>query len=119
MKFAGTVRRWRRLRELTQRDAAKRLGVPYRTFQAWELGARTPRGIAKWLIVARLQTPKQIKNFIIKHPIRDNTPQRLYGVNSSTLAAPAPATSPEARRSQARPDSQGQRKKRPAGRKHR
>lgn len=55
--FRAAVRRWRQQLGLTQPEAAKRLGVPFRTFQAWELGARTPRGIAKRLIIATLSKP--------------------------------------------------------------
>jgi DNA-binding transcriptional regulator YiaG len=52
--FAALVRRWRKARGLSRPQAAKRLGIPYRTIQSWELGDRTPRGLALQLITARL-----------------------------------------------------------------
>jgi transcriptional regulator with XRE-family HTH domain len=53
-QFAKLVRAWRDARQLTRADAARKLGVPYRTLQDWEDGKRTPRGIARWLILDKL-----------------------------------------------------------------
>jgi DNA-binding transcriptional regulator YiaG len=53
--FAGLVLKWRMARNLTQPKAATVLGVPYRTFQDWEAGRRTPRGLALELITAKLK----------------------------------------------------------------
>ena len=53
-KFADIVRDWRESRNLSKVQAAQRLGIPYRTFQDWELGNRTPRGIARSLIIRKL-----------------------------------------------------------------
>jgi DNA-binding transcriptional regulator YiaG len=52
--FAALVRRWRKHRKLSMVGAADRLGVPYITWQSWEYGLRTPRGLARQLIVAKL-----------------------------------------------------------------
>lgn len=30
---------------ITKAETARRLGIPYRTYQNWELGLRTPRGV--------------------------------------------------------------------------
>lgn len=53
-QFKTLVRQWRKARRLTRADAARRLGIPYRTLEDWEAGRRTPRGIAKWLILDKL-----------------------------------------------------------------
>ena len=52
--FARLVLKWRMKRKLSQPRAAARLGVPYRTFQDWEYGRRSPRGLARALITAKL-----------------------------------------------------------------
>jgi putative transcriptional regulator len=52
--FGKLVRRWREARQLTQVAASKRLGIPLRTLEDWEAGRRTPRGIARRLITAKL-----------------------------------------------------------------
>jgi DNA-binding transcriptional regulator YiaG len=44
LPFADVVRCWRETRKLSKAAAARKLGVPYRTFQDWEYGNRTPRG---------------------------------------------------------------------------
>lgn len=46
---------WREARGLTKADAARKLEIPYRTFQDWELGNRTPRGFALRAIISRLK----------------------------------------------------------------
>lgn len=40
------LRAFRRSRALSQSAAAERLGVPLKTLQAWEQGARKPRSLA-------------------------------------------------------------------------
>lgn len=52
--FNKLVRAWRRARDLTRADAARRLGVPYRTLEDWEAGRHAPRGLALRLITAKL-----------------------------------------------------------------
>lgn len=54
LKFAKLARRWRKQRKLSMVDAAARLGVPYITWQSWEYGLHTPRGLALELITAKL-----------------------------------------------------------------
>lgn len=54
-EFAALVLHWRIKRRLSQPDAALRLGVPYRTFQDWEYGRRSPRGLARQLITEKLR----------------------------------------------------------------
>lgn len=51
--FASLVRRWRDARGLSRPEAAKRLGISYRSLQSWELGDRTPRGLALQLLTAK------------------------------------------------------------------
>ena len=53
-KFCEVVRRWRESRKLSKVEAARKLGIPYRTLQDWELGNRTPRGFARRLITQKL-----------------------------------------------------------------
>ena len=55
--FAQVVRAWRRKRRLARVDAARELAVPLRTLEDWEYGKRTPRGIARQLIINRLKSP--------------------------------------------------------------
>jgi putative transcriptional regulator len=52
--FGELVRTWRERRKLSRVDAARKLGVPLRTLEDWEYGKRTPRGLARELITARL-----------------------------------------------------------------
>jgi len=56
--FKTLVRQWRKARGLTRADAARRLGVPYRTLEDWEAGRRTPRGLGLELITSKLSKPK-------------------------------------------------------------
>lgn len=49
------LKQWRETRGLTKAGAARRLEIPYRTLQDWELGNRAPRGFALRAIVARLK----------------------------------------------------------------
>lgn len=49
------IRKWRTARSLTKADAARKLKIPYRTLQDWELGNRTPRGFALQAIKQRLK----------------------------------------------------------------
>jgi DNA-binding transcriptional regulator YiaG len=56
--FADLVRNWRTERKLTKAAAARRLKIPYRTFQDWELGTHTPRGIARRAIMEKLARMK-------------------------------------------------------------
>jgi DNA-binding transcriptional regulator YiaG len=46
---------WRTKKGLTKADAARKLKIPYRTLQDWELGNRTPRGLALRTIIAHLK----------------------------------------------------------------
>jgi DNA-binding transcriptional regulator YiaG len=53
--FAQALRRWRKAQGgITKAEAARRLGVPYRTWQNWELGINEPRGLARRLILESL-----------------------------------------------------------------
>jgi DNA-binding transcriptional regulator YiaG len=49
------LKKWREAKGLTKADAARTLGIPYRTLQDWELGNRTPRGFALRAIIGRLK----------------------------------------------------------------
>jgi DNA-binding transcriptional regulator YiaG len=46
-QFAKLLRAWRSRLELTQADAAERLGVPLRTLQGWEVARVAPRGYGR------------------------------------------------------------------------
>lgn len=52
--FGQLVRAWRERRKLSRVDASRKLGIPLRTLEDWEYGKRTPRGIARQLLIARL-----------------------------------------------------------------
>lgn len=54
--IAQKLKRWRRVRGLSQSQAAPLLGVPIKTLQNWEVGRRTPRGLALKHL-AQLLTP--------------------------------------------------------------
>lgn len=54
IEFCVLVKSWREARNLTQAAAAKRFGVPHRTWQDWEYGRRTPRGFALQALTRRL-----------------------------------------------------------------
>ena len=54
------LKQWRAIagkdgRPLKMAKAARRLGIPYRTWQDWEYGKHQPRGVAKRLLLAMLQ----------------------------------------------------------------
>lgn len=53
-KLSAGLKRWRKLKGLTQKAAAKRLGLSYRTFQNWELEVRIPSAVAQEAVMARL-----------------------------------------------------------------
>ncbi len=46
MTISAKLKRWRRVRSLSQSQAAPLLGVPVKTLQNWEASRRTPRGLA-------------------------------------------------------------------------
>jgi len=52
--FPKLLRAWREARGYTMVDAAKRLDIPYRTWQDWEAGLHAPRGFALRMITTRL-----------------------------------------------------------------
>jgi transcriptional regulator with XRE-family HTH domain len=52
MQFAKQLRAWRGT--LTQEQAATKLGVGLRTYQDWEQGRHTPRGLALNLITEKI-----------------------------------------------------------------
>jgi DNA-binding transcriptional regulator YiaG len=53
-KFQRVAIRWRKKRGLSMTAAARRLDVPYITWQSWEYGIHEPTGLARALIIARL-----------------------------------------------------------------
>jgi DNA-binding transcriptional regulator YiaG len=53
--FAELVLAWRAARNITRVEAARRLGIPYRTLEDWEHGLHAPRGYARRAIEARLR----------------------------------------------------------------
>jgi DNA-binding transcriptional regulator YiaG len=57
-KFSSLVKKWRTAQQLTITEAARRLRIPYRTFQDWELGNKTPTGIRRLLLEKLLMNGK-------------------------------------------------------------
>ena len=53
-RYRGATRR-QPIGQLSQAEAARRLGVSVRNLQNWETGHRTPRGLALETILKRLQ----------------------------------------------------------------
>jgi DNA-binding transcriptional regulator YiaG len=49
------IKQWRKKKGVTKAEAARKLNIPYRTLQDWELGNRTPRGFALRAITERLK----------------------------------------------------------------
>ena len=47
------LRSWRGLTGLSQPQAAARLGVPYKSWEKWEQGTRTPRGRNRRMLVLK------------------------------------------------------------------
>lgn len=56
------VKQWRRRWKLTQQQAASAVGVPIRTWQDWEQGRHTPRGLALESLNLKLQNPPGHEN---------------------------------------------------------
>lgn len=50
-----TIREARKATGLSQAAAAKALGIPFRTWQNWELGQRTPPDYVARLIIKELE----------------------------------------------------------------
>ena len=53
------VKQWRQRWKLTQQQAAAAVGVPIRTWQDWEQGRHTPRGLALEALTTKLQNPPE------------------------------------------------------------
>jgi DNA-binding transcriptional regulator YiaG len=53
--FGELVRAWRERRRLSRVDASRKLGIPLRTLEDWEYGRRTPKGLARELILRRFR----------------------------------------------------------------
>ena len=61
--FAELLRAWRVARGgISMAEAARRLNVPYRTLQDWQLALHAPRGYARLAIEARLRRPPRRKS---------------------------------------------------------
>jgi predicted transcriptional regulator len=48
--FGSLALKWRDRHNLTRVEAARQLGVPYRTLEDWEAARRTPRSILRDLL---------------------------------------------------------------------
>lgn len=57
LTLPNKLRAFRRSRALSQSAAARRLGVPLKTLQAWEQGVRSPRSLG---LVQLLQLLKEL-----------------------------------------------------------
>jgi DNA-binding transcriptional regulator YiaG len=51
------LKRWRKVQNLSQKEAALALEIPKRTLQDWEQGRRSPRGLALVALMQRLSAP--------------------------------------------------------------
>jgi DNA-binding transcriptional regulator YiaG len=49
------LKKWRAAKGYTKADAARHMDIPYRTFQDWELGNRTPSGFTLRAILAEVK----------------------------------------------------------------
>jgi DNA-binding transcriptional regulator YiaG len=52
-EFGSLALKWRETHNLTRVEAAKQLGVPYRTLEDWEAGRRTPRSILRDMLIKK------------------------------------------------------------------
>jgi DNA-binding transcriptional regulator YiaG len=59
MKFPTQLRTWRRANNLSQSQAAERLGVTVRTLENWEQGCRKPGKFARAAVMTILQKGNQ------------------------------------------------------------
>ncbi len=59
--ISTTLKLWRQRKNLSQSEAAKRLGANLRTLQDWEQGRRTPRGFAKAALLKLINADKMAK----------------------------------------------------------
>jgi transcriptional regulator with XRE-family HTH domain len=66
MGFKENLRRLREQAGLTQTEMAKKAGVPFRSYQNWELGSREPRVQALSALAAALGVSM---DKLIDHPI--------------------------------------------------
>jgi len=54
MKFSREIRAWRESVPYTQREAARVLDVPLRTYEGWESGRSAPRMLAQVAVLGRI-----------------------------------------------------------------
>ena len=54
--FAGRLQRWRKSLGATQLEAAKQLGVPYKTYLNWEQATRVPAPWQQKLLLRSMQS---------------------------------------------------------------
>lgn len=59
MEFNKVIKEYRKANNLTQKELAERLQVPFRTYQNWELGYNVPSKLAQ----------KSVINYIATHNI--------------------------------------------------
>ena len=52
--FSTFLKAWRRSRGLYKKEAASKLGVPLRTYEAWEWGKNLPGEIVRTTIASRI-----------------------------------------------------------------
>lgn len=52
--FRQQLRAFRKARSLSQSGAARALGVPVRTLQAWEIGRHTPEPFKREILIDRM-----------------------------------------------------------------
>ena len=54
-EFAAKVKAWREAKSLSQSEAAKKLGIPVKTLQNWEISRRKPNATLTRFILAKMK----------------------------------------------------------------
>jgi DNA-binding transcriptional regulator YiaG len=54
MSLSKQLKQWRERLKISQAEASSKLGVPVRTYQQWEQGRQSPRGLALTVIVEKI-----------------------------------------------------------------
>ena len=62
-EFKQQLQAWRKKTNILQKQAADILGVPVRTYQAWETGVHEPGALAKVVINERMNNEEAVKRY--------------------------------------------------------
>lgn len=61
MEFNKIIKEFRKANNLTQKELAERLQVPFRTYQNWELGYNTPTKLAQKSVLDYIRLENAIR----------------------------------------------------------